>query len=125
MKAGLKILVSAVLALSACSSEFVERGEGLTGTWSVEVEATSGPGSPTFGLVQTGEQITGNYDGALGTSPVTGTIKGSAFQFAFSVTTSSGRQLDVKYDGTLSGDTMSGNVSMAPLGTGTFTGVKQ
>src|SRR5262250_1419307 len=50
----------------------------VTGTWNATVDLGGGQGgTPTFVLKQDGEKLTGTYSGALGESPVTGTIKGS------------------------------------------------
>jgi hypothetical protein len=117
------ILVAVALSVAACGDDIeVAAGSGVTGTWHMEVEATSpsGPGRPIFGLIQNGEEITGNYKGAYGKAPVTGTIKGNIISFSFTAA-----DVDTKYSGTVTGDSMSGNVSMGTIvDAGTFTGTR-
>ena len=41
--------------------------------------------TPTLELKQDGEKITGTYTGRYGTSPLQGTLKGRALEFAFQI----------------------------------------
>ncbi len=57
----------------------------VTGDWAFSVETGQGSGTPALSFKQTGETLTGTYTGQLGSSPFTGTVKGNAIQFAFSL----------------------------------------
>jgi len=96
----------------------------VTGTWILDVTTPAGGGSPTFTLQQDGETVTGTYKGQLGESPVNGTLKDSVLDLAFTVNGMMGA-LDVRYTGTVEGDTMTGNVALGALGNGTFSGKRQ
>jgi len=96
----------------------------VTGTWKMAVETQAGSGEATFVLTQNGEAITGNYAGALGEAPVTGTIKEKNVTLNYTAS-GTGQEMKVQYTGTLEGDTMKGKVNMGQLGEGTFTGKKQ
>ena len=97
----------------------------VTGKWVFTVETSAGPGTPTITLKQDGEKLTGHYSGQLGESDLTGSIKGQEFTFTF-VTEVQGTQLNCKYSGTVeSKDALKGNVSIAPIGDGTFTAKRQ
>ena len=95
----------------------------VTGAWDVEVQTEGGGGTPSFTFKQDGEKLSGSYKGALGESTLAGTVKGDKIEFSFKV---SGQvEGTVTYTGTTDGKTMKGNVSLAGLGEGTFTGKKK
>lgn len=90
----------------------------VTGKWEFAVETTAGNGTPTFELVQKGEQISGKYSGALGEARVTGSVKGDEIEIEFEV---SGAK--VLYVGKILADgTMKGTVDLAGEANGTWTG---
>jgi len=119
------LVATIALGVVACNKNTaaVDRGEGVTGTWALEVDVGRGPTHPELGLEQKGEELTGEYRGAFGIIPLTGTVKGRDIALGFT-TNREGRDVTVQYVGTVDGDTMSGTVSM-PLGTGTFTGTRK
>jgi hypothetical protein len=96
----------------------------VAGTWILEVETSAGSGTPTFTFKQDGEKLEGDYKGAFGEAKVTGTVKGNAINFWFTVE-AQGASGKVVYDGTVDGDTMKGKVDMATMAEGTFTGKRQ
>jgi hypothetical protein len=95
----------------------------VSGAWAMKVQTDAGSGSPTFTLKQDGEKLTGKYNGALGESDLTGTVKGNAVEFSFKVT----GQFEgtITYSGTTDGKTMSGKVVLVGIGEGTFTGTRK
>jgi hypothetical protein len=96
-----------------------------SGTWVMSVETQAGSGSPTFTLVQKGDQVTGNYKGQLGEAPVTGSVKGNVITLSYKIS-AQGQDLEVVYTGMLDGDKITdGKVKLGTLGDGTFTGKKQ
>ena len=97
----------------------------LTGKWVFTVESAAGTGTPALEFKQDGEKLTGHYAGQLGEADGTGTVKGQAFEFAFT-TTVQGFTLNVVYKGTIEGkDSVKGTVVLGELGEGTFTGKRQ
>ena len=60
----------------------------------------------------------------LGEANIIGTIKGQQIDFGFS-TEVQGFVLQVRYTGTVNGNTMTRKISHTELGDGTFTGKKQ
>jgi cytoskeletal protein CcmA (bactofilin family) len=98
-------------------------GNDLTGTWNLEVETAQGAGRPTLIIKQSGESISGTYQGMLGEAPLSGSIKGDRFEISFQV---SGQvEGKVVYQGTTDGRSMQGKVALAGIGEGTFTGRKK
>ena len=47
----------------------------VTGAWQFQVETSNGTGTPTFNFKQEGEKLAGQYKGAFGEAPLTGTVK--------------------------------------------------
>ena len=95
----------------------------MTGTWSFEVTHAAGVSTPTVTITQTGEKLAGKYSGSYGESELTGSIKGADFTFTVEIGTE--QKIKVVYTGTLTADTVKGNVSMGELGEGTFTGKRK
>jgi hypothetical protein len=91
----------------------------VTGTWSFEVETGQGSGNPTFTFKQEGEKLTGQYKGAFGEAPLTGTVKGNAIEFSFKVT----GQIDatITYKGTMDKSSGKGTLTIPEIGSGTWT----
>jgi len=97
----------------------------VTGKWVFNVETAAGSGTPTMTFKQDGEKLTGHYSGQLGEADLTGTVKGEAIEFKFTVDVQ-GQQLNCVYTGALDGkDSMKGKVDLVGLGEGTFTAKKQ
>lgn len=92
----------------------------VTGAWSFQVEIGGNSGTPTMTFKQDGEKLTGHYSGQLGEAPLTGTVKGTAIEFAIDVSLE-GNALHIVYSGTIEKDAMKGKVSIGDLGEGTFT----
>ena len=58
-------------------------GADLTGTWTAAVVLDAGTGSATFTFKQTGEMLSGTYSEVLGTSSVSGAVKGEKVEWSF------------------------------------------
>jgi hypothetical protein len=114
------LLFVILFATSISLTSFAQSTHDLTGTWLLDVKTDAGSGTPTFTLKQDAEgKLTGTYEGQLGESPVTGTIKDNVFHIEFSVQGNL-----IKYDGKIENDTMSGKVELGTMASGTFTGKK-
>ncbi|HEV3060867.1 MAG TPA: hypothetical protein VGY48_21655 [Vicinamibacterales bacterium] len=97
----------------------------LTGKWTFNVQTDAGAGTPAVTLKQEGEKLTGHYQGQLGDTDLTGSVKGNDFTFGFT-SDLQGNKLDVTYKGTIvSKDELKGTLSIAGLGDGTFTAKRQ
>ena len=81
-------------------------------------------GCPTITFKQDGEKLTGKYAGQLGNADLTGTVKGAAIEFSFTLDVQ-GQQAPVKYDGTIEKNTMKGKLDIGGMVTGTFTATKK
>jgi hypothetical protein len=97
----------------------------VTGAWQFQVETGNGTGTPTFNFKQEGEKLTGQYKGAFGEAPLTGTVKDNKIEFSLKVE-AQGQALTLTYAGTIEKDgTMKGTVSLGEVGSGTWTGKRQ
>jgi hypothetical protein len=115
-------VVALVVGLS--SSGLVAQGVNVTGDWAFSVQTDQGAGTPTITFKQDGEKLTGKYNGQLGQSDLTGTVKGNAIHFTFTIDVQ-GQSAPVTYDGTVEKDTMKGKMDIAGMVNGTFTATKK
>ena len=93
----------------------------ISGPWSFQVESSAGSGSPTFTFKQDGEKLTGQYKGAFGEAPLTGTVKGSKVDFTIKVDVQ-GQQMTLTYNGAVEKDgSMKGTAELGEVGSATWT----
>jgi hypothetical protein len=97
----------------------------VSGAWAFQVETPAGSGTPTFTFKQEGEKLTGQYKGAFGEAPLTGTVKGNKIDFTIKIKAQD-QDATINYTGTVDGDgTMKGTVSLGDIGSGTWTAKRQ
>lgn len=97
----------------------------ISGAWAFQVETSAGSGSPTFTFKQEGEKLTGQYKGAFGEAPVTGTVKENKIEFAIKVDVQ-GQQGTITYTGTVEKDgSMKGTAQLGEVGSATWTAKRQ
>lgn len=96
----------------------------VTGTWIFEVNTAAGTGTPTVTLKQDGEKLTGHYAGSYGEASLTGTVKGTAIEFALDLD-AQGTVVHIVYSGVVDTDTVKGAVTLGDFGDGTFTGKRK
>jgi hypothetical protein len=117
----LAAVVAVVVTVVAAGAQTTD----VTGDWAFNVETGMGSGSPAISFKQDGEKLTGTYNGQLGSANFTGTVKGTAIEFSFTLD-AQGQTVDVNYTGTVDGKSMKGAVSMAGGQlSGTFSGTKK
>ena len=93
----------------------------ISGAWAFQVESSAGAGSPTFTFKQDGEKLTGQYKGAFGEAPLTGTVKGNKVDFVIKVE-AQGQQMSITYAGTVEKDgSMKGTAELGEVGSATWT----
>ena len=123
MKAMVRIL-TVVLAIGLLTAALSAQATNVTGEWLFNVNTDQGAGTPTITFKQDGEKLTGKYVGQLGNADLTGTVKGSAIHFTFTID-AQGQQAPVTYDGTVEKNTMKGKLDIAGMVNGTFTATKK
>jgi hypothetical protein len=117
------LLASAQLGAAGLHKEAVQATD-VTGVWVFTVATDQGSGTPTLTFKQDGEKLTGKYEGQLGNADLTGTVKGNAITFTFTVDVQ-GQQAPVTYKGTVEKNTMKGSLDIAGMVNGTFTATKK
>jgi len=116
-------VVVVIIGLLA-STSVAAQGTNVTGEWAFTVQTDQGGGSPTITFKQDGEKLTGKYAGQLGNADLTGTVKGNAIHFTFTID-AQGQQAPVTYDGTVEKNTMKGKLDIGGMVNGTFTATKK
>lgn len=121
----IRVLTVVVLATGLLvPARLSAQATNITGDWAFTVQTDQGAGNPTITFKQDGEKLTGKYAGQLGNADLTGTVKGSAIHFTFTLDVQ-GQQAPVTYDGTVEKDTMKGKMDIAGMVNGTFTATKK
>ena len=118
------ILAVALLTSAQLGLEAGAQGANVTGEWAFTVTTDQGGGNPTITFKQDGEKLTGKYNGQLGAADLTGSVKGDAITFTFTVDVQ-GQQAPVTYKGTVEKNTMKGSLDIAGMVNGTFTATKK
>ena len=113
-----------ILAALAMTAHLGAQATNVTGEWLFNVQTDQGGGTPTLTFKQDGEKLTGKYTGQLGSADLTGTMKGNAIHFTFTIDVQ-GQQAPVTYDGTVEKNTMKGKMDIGGMVNGTFTGTKK
>ena len=117
---------AAIVAIAALlvSARLGAQATNVTGEWLFNVTTDQGGGTPTMTFKQDGEKLTGKYVGQLGNADLTGTVKGSAIHFTFTID-AQGTPAPVTYDGTVEKNTMKGKLDIGGMVSGTFTATKK
>ena len=123
MKSIIRVLSVVVIALLA-PAYLDAQATNVTGEWAFAVETDQGGGTPIITFKQDGEKLTGKYAGQLGNADLTGTVKGNAIHFTFTIDVQ-GQQAPVTYDGTVEKNTMKGKLDIGGMVNGTFTATKK
>ena len=128
MKTSRKTFLRTIGLLAAAallgSAHVGAQGTNVTGEWLFNVTTDQGGGTPTITFKQEGEKLTGKYAGQLGNADLTGTVKGTAIHFTFTIDVQ-GQQAPVTYDGTVEKNTMKGKLDIGGMVNGTFTATKK
>ena len=124
MKSILKANAVVIALALLISSQLSAQSNDITGEWAFNVTTDQGAGTPAITFKQDGEKLTGKYAGQLGSADLTGTLKGNAIHFTFTLDVQ-GQQAPVTYDGTVEKNTMKGKLDIGGMVTGTFTATKK
>jgi hypothetical protein len=117
------LTVVCALALLA-SGQLLAQATNVTGEWTFNVTTDQGGGTPTMTFKQDGEKLTGKYNGQFGSADLTGTVKGNAIQFSFTIDVQ-GQMAPATYKGTVEKNTMKGTMDIGGMVSGTFTATKK
>ena len=125
MKSILPVVTVVVLAIGLLvPARLGAQATNVTGEWAFNVTTDQGGGTPVITFKQEGEKLTGKYAGQLGNADLTGTVKGNAIHFTFTID-AGGQAAPVTYDGTVEKNTMKGKLDIGGMVNGTFTATKK
>ena len=131
MKRLFLLMLAAGCLLAIAAGVAAQSQEGvkvdMSGTWLMRVETPNGPGTASFTFKQEGEKLSGQYKGAFGEAPVTGTVQGRQVEFSIKVEFQS-TELTITYTGVVDGDEMKGDMVVRGGGQefkSTWTGKRQ
>jgi len=124
MKSILKATAAVIVLALLVPSQVYAQATNVTGEWAFTVTTDQGAGTPAITFKQDGEKLTGTYAGQLGNAELTGTLKGNAIHFTFTLDVQ-GQQAPVTYDGTVEKNTMKGKMDIGGMVNGTFTATKK
>ena len=125
MKSIMRVLTVIVFAAGLLiPARLGAQAANVTGEWAFNVQTDQGGGTPTITFKQDGDKLTGKYAGQLGNADLTGTLKGDAIHFTFTLDVQ-GQQAPVTYDGTVEKNTMKGKMDIGGMVNGTFTAAKK
>jgi autotransporter translocation and assembly factor TamB len=114
-------------AASASTSTSVTGGDriAINVTWKIIANSPQGEMPLTAVLRNEGGQISGTVESQLGQTPiVSGRVIGNEVSFKVKID-AQGNQLEINFSGTISGETMKGQVSSAAFPNIEFTGKKE
>jgi hypothetical protein len=109
--------------LKPATSAGASAAAGASGTWSVLIRIGETPEVPiTLTLREESGSLGGSISGELGSATITNASLGAGGEIRFSVpVTFQGQSSEANFNGTVSGDSMRGNVNIPNRGDGSFT----
>jgi D-glucosaminate-6-phosphate ammonia-lyase len=113
------IALSVVLLCALAARPLLAQATNISGTWNVTVTTRHATGMSKLTLVQSGDKVTGQYESSYGKADLSGTVKGKAFNFTFTMNLEGNPQKFI-YDGTAEKDQLRGKVSLPGVVDGTF-----
>ena len=121
MKPHAVVLAFAVLAAAAVPLDLRAQDVSLAGEWELVAETQKGGVNWTAVFAVAGEDLEVTMTGPRGNAVKgLGTLKGDALEWTIKVTTPRG-VMDIHYQGTVTGDTMSGEVARGNQGTSNWS----
>jgi hypothetical protein len=96
----------------------------VSGQWDVEVRFAAGTAAQTFALEQKGNQLVGTHYASFAARDLAGTLHGDDLLVRSSYT-ERGVRLNFTFTGKVSGDSMSGAISMGEYGVATWTAARR
>lgn len=121
----MKTLLAVILAASSAAFFAIAFDGGtLTGTWQVHQDIAGNESDQSCTFTQTGGDLTGTCESALGSVKITGKVEDKKVSWMFK-SEYNGSPLTMKYKGTVDANKIVGNVNVEEYGVdGDFTAVQ-
>jgi uncharacterized pyridoxal phosphate-dependent enzyme len=95
----------------------------VAGTWAVTIQYSCGRGEQHFTLKQDGNAVTGDHKGEIYNAALRGTVHGDQIKLQSAMPVG-GNAIRWTFEGSVRGNSMSGNVNMGEYGPATFTALR-
>ena len=95
----------------------------IDGKWNVVMQSPMGARDATAEFTAASNVLSGTFGGAAGAVPLSGSVDGDKVNWSATVNGPMG-EMELKFDGTVDGDALSGNVAFGAFGSGAFTGTR-
>jgi hypothetical protein len=92
----------------------------VSGTWDLRVRTQQGTATPSISLRQSGEEISGIYEGQMGKAALEGTLRGNNIEFTVRLKFRD-MPFTITYSGRVEGDAMQGKARFGDAGSGEWT----
>ena len=92
------------------------------GTWKVTINSPMGVQQGTLNVKTEGSTFTGTFEGQMGKQDLTGTVDGDKLSWKTNIT--SPMPLELTFNLTVSGDSLSGSVQAGAFGSSPVSGVR-
>jgi uncharacterized pyridoxal phosphate-dependent enzyme len=95
----------------------------MAGTWAVSIQYSCGMGEQHFALKQDGNALTGDHKGEIYSGSLQGSVHGDQVKLQSNMVVP-GNGIHWSFEGSVRGNSMSGNVNMGEYGPATWTATK-
>lgn len=92
------------------------------GTWKVSINSPMGVQQGTLDVKTSGSTFTGTFNGQMGSQDISGSVDGDKLSWKTNIT--SPMPLELTFNVTVSGDSMSGQVQAGAFGSSPLTGTR-
>lgn len=93
----------------------------IDGSWNVTMQSPMGARDAKAEFTSSGNDLSGSFSGAAGSTPITGSVDGDKVNWTATVQGPMGEMV-LKFDCTVNGDALSGTVAFGAFGSGPVTG---
>lgn len=95
----------------------------IEGTWNLTMQTPMGNREVKLVINEGGQTLAGEFQAPQGNSAVSGSADGAAVNFSTNFTGAMG-PMELKFDGTHDGDSITGTVQFGAFGSGPFTATR-
>ncbi len=92
------------------------------GNWKITINTPMGAQEVTANITTSGDTFTGRTEGRMGSQEIQGKVAGDTLTWSANITNPMPMQLD--FQATVSGDTMTGNVKLGAFGNAPLSGTR-
>jgi hypothetical protein len=117
------LILTSSLAAASIATVVAENASPVAGRWDIVIQFVHGTGNYTAFFEQDGEKLSGTYRGQFVEGDLEGTVRQDQIQFRGYLKIE-GTRLLYDYAGTVTGESMSGTMTMGEYGEARWTATK-